>query len=169
MLFFFFFFNTTEVLIYADSGVNISPRLVQGGDPETGVCSLAAATFSECTAFSHPLYSHPLHLLCCDPPSPWVSPAGMFISPSFHLLEVFVLSAFIYWRFPWLHKNAIYPEFLSRFPYLVSSKSLITLTLCISFVFFTSMRAGADFCLFHHCIISIHKSVLCIVGIQHVC
>ena len=65
---FFFFFNTTEVLIYTDSDVNISPRLVKGGDPETGLCSLPAATFSECTAFSHPLYSHPLHLLCCDPP-----------------------------------------------------------------------------------------------------
>lgn len=134
-----------------------------------GLCSLAAATFSDCTALSHPLYSHPLSLLCRNHPHLQFPLPGMFISQSFHLLEVFVLAAFISWRFPWLYNNAIYPEFLSPFPYLVSSKSLISLTLCISFVFFTSMGAGADFCLFHHCIISIHKSVLCIVGIQHVC
>ena len=122
---------------------------------------------SQCSALS--FFTRTLSLLCRNHPHLQFPLPGMFISQSFHLLEVFVLSAFISRRFPWLYNNAIYSEFLSPFPYLVSSKSLISLTLCISFVFFTSMGAGADFCLFRHCIISIHKSVLCIVGIQHVC
>lgn len=135
-----------------------------------GLCSLAAAaapfwlyclirtlfthTLLTCSAVTTLTFSFPC--LACSSPKAFTSLESLFylLFPE-DFLDYITMQSIL--------------NFLVPFPYLVSSKSLISLTLCISFVFFTSMGAGADFCLFHHCIISIHKSVLCIVGIQHVC
>ena len=64
-------FYTTGVLIYVDSSVNISPRLVQGGDPETGLRNLSAAiaTFPDCinTSYSRSFHSAPTTLTLSSP------------------------------------------------------------------------------------------------------
>lgn len=111
LYFFFFFFK-----YYRGSHLY---RLWRKYFPWTsaGLCSLAAATFSDCTASSHPLYSHPLSLLCRNHPH-LQFPARHVHLPKLSPPWSLVLAAFISWRFPWLYNNAFYPYFLVLSPTL---------------------------------------------------
>lgn len=150
----FIHFYTAGVLIYNDSNVKTSSKVVQGDGPEIGLQDLPAATFSHFISCSTPF----THLLL--PPWPWVSSAwnahlsGLSsltgLCSTFTFLANFSLTVYMNCNPPFTLNSLVH--FPTLFP--LGHLSLWNTAFFI-YLFHLSRRAGRFFCLFHHCIPSI--------------